>query len=109
MQRVFLARVFAQDPDIILLDEPTNHLDFKNQIELLENLNEWVKNNNKIVIGVLHDLNLVQFFADKVLMLNNGEVISYGNPEVVLKGEALNNIYGIDIKNFMTSILKKWA
>ena len=42
-------------------------------------------------------------------MLNNGEVISYGNPEVVLKGEALNNIYGIDIKNFMTSILKKWA
>ena len=91
LQRVFLAKIFAQDPDIILLDEPTNHLDFKNQIDLLENLNEWVKTNNKIVIGVLHDLNLVQYFADKVLMIQSGKVVSYGRPEDVLKGEILND------------------
>ncbi|MDU4860226.1 MAG: ABC transporter ATP-binding protein [Terrisporobacter othiniensis] len=109
LQRVFLARIFAQDPDIILLDEPTNHLDFKNQIDLLENLNEWVKSNNKIVIGVLHDLNLVQYFADKVLMIKDGEEISYGTPEKVLKDKLLNDIYGIDIKNFMVNILQKWA
>lgn len=109
LQRVFLARVFAQDPDIILLDEPTNHLDFKNQIDLLENLNEWVKNNNKIVIGVLHDLNLVQYFADKVLMIKDGEEVSYGTPENVLKDKLLNDIYGMDIKNFMVNILQKWA
>ena len=93
LQRVFLAKIFAQDPDIILLDEPTNHLDFKNQIDLLENLNEWVKTNNKIVIGVLHDLNLVQYFADKVLMIQSGKVVSYGRPEDVLKGEILNEHY----------------
>lgn len=109
LQRVFLARVFAQDPDIILLDEPTNHLDFKNQIDLLDNLNEWVKDNNKIVIGVLHDLNLVQYFADKVLMIKNGEEVSYGTPESVLKDKLLNDIYGIDIKDFMVNILQKWA
>ncbi|MEG0855780.1 MAG: ABC transporter ATP-binding protein [Terrisporobacter sp.] len=109
IQRVFLARVFAQNPDIILLDEPTNHLDFKNQIDLLENLNDWVKSNNKIVIGVLHDLNLVQYFADKVLMLDNGEEAAYGNPQEVLSGSTVNDIYGIDIKDFMMSILKKWA
>lgn len=109
LQRVFLAKIFAQDPDIILLDEPTNHLDFKNQIDLLENLNEWVKNNNKIVIGVLHDLNLVQYFADKVLMIQNGQEISYGAPENVLKDQVLNDIYGMDIKNFMVNILQKWA
>ena len=109
LQRVFLAKIFAQDPDIILLDEPTNHLDFKNQIELLENLNEWVKTNNKIVIGVLHDLNLVQYFADKVLMIQSGKVVSYGRPEDVLKGEILNDIYGMDIKEFMVNILQKWA
>ena len=109
LQRVFLAKIFAQDPDIILLDEPTNHLDFKNQIDLLENLNEWVKINNKIVIGVLHDLNLVQYFADKVLMIQSGKVVSYGRPEDVLKGEILNDIYGMDIKEFMVNILQKWA
>ena len=109
LQRVFLAKIFAQDPDIILLDEPTNHLDFKNQIDLLENLNEWVKTNNKIVIGVLHDLNLVQYFADKVLMIQSGKVVSYGRPEDVLKGEILNDIYGMDIKEFMVNISQKWA
>ena len=109
LQRVFLAKIFAQDPDIILLDEPTNHLDFKNQIDRLENLNEWVNTNNKIVIGVLHDLNLVQYFADKVLMIQSGKVVSYGRPEDVLKGEILNDIYGMDIKEFMVNILQKWA
>ena len=108
MQRVFLARVFAQDPDIILLDEPTNHLDFKNQIDLLENLKEWIKINNKIVVGVLHDLNLVQYFADNVLMLQNGQVVSYGPPQKVLNDPILDDLYGIDIKGFMLNILKRW-
>lgn len=109
LQRVFLARIFAQNPDIILLDEPTNHLDFKHQIDLLESLNDWVKTNNKIVIGVLHDLNLVQYFADKVLMIQDGEEVSYGTPESVLNGKVLNDIYGMDIKDFMVNILQKWA
>lgn len=108
MQRVFLARVFAQDPNIILLDEPTNHLDLKNQIDLLENLKEWILTNNKIVVGVLHDLNLVQYFADKVLLLKDGEVVSYGLPEDVLQDPALDDLYGVDIKNFMIGILRKW-
>ncbi|MDY5213570.1 ABC transporter ATP-binding protein [Intestinibacter sp.] len=109
LQRVFLAKIFAQDPDIILLDEPTNHLDFKNQIDLLDNLNDWVKNNNKIVIGVLHDLNLVQYFADKILMIQDGKAVSYGRPNEVLKGKLLNDTYGMDIKDFMVNILQKWA
>lgn len=109
LQRVFLARVFAQNPDVILLDEPTNHLDFKHQIELLENLKDWVKNNNKIVVGVLHDLNLVQYFADKVLILKDGKEVDYGLPEDVFSGCTLNEVYGIDIKDFMKNILQKWA
>ena len=109
LQRVFLARVFAQDPDIILLDEPTNHLDFKHQIDLLDNLNEWVKKNNKIVIGVLHDLNHVQYFADKVLVVKDGEEVSYGIPEEVLKGKVISELYNIDIQGFMLNTLKKWA
>lgn len=108
MQRVFLARVFAQDPDIILLDEPTNHLDLKNQIDLLENLEQWIKTKNKIVVGVLHDLNLVQYFADNILMLKDGQVVSYGPPQKVLNDPILDELYGINIKSFMIDILRKW-
>ncbi|MDU4936233.1 MAG: ABC transporter ATP-binding protein [Peptostreptococcaceae bacterium] len=108
VQRVFLAKLFAQNPDIILLDEPTNHLDLKYQIELLEYVSHWAKSKNKIVIGVLHDLNLVHHFADSVIMLQNGEIISSGNPKNVLNGEKLKEVYDIDIKSFMVNVLNKW-
>lgn len=108
IQRVFLAKLFAQNPDIILLDEPTNHLDFKYQVELLEHVKTWAKTNKKIVIGVLHDLNLVHYFADKVIMLDNGNIVSEGTSMEVLNDDKLKNVYDIDIKSFMKNILNKW-
>ena len=99
IQRVFLAKLFAQNPDIILLDEPTNHLDFKYQVELLEHVKTWAKTNKKIVIGVLHDLNLVHYFADKVIMLDNGNIVSEGTSMEVLNDDKLKNVYDIDIKS----------
>ncbi|MBU3106792.1 ABC transporter ATP-binding protein [Clostridium gasigenes] len=108
LQRVFLARAFAQDPEVILLDEPTNHLDLRCQIDILEYLNKWTKENNRIVVAVLHDLNLVQSFGESVLMLNNGEVVAKGIPKHVLEEEKLKNVYGINIKTFMLNVLRKW-
>ena len=83
-------------------------LDLKHQIELLENLNKWTKENNKIVIAVLHDLNLVQYIADNVLLLNEGMPISYGKVNEVLNNDILKQVYRLDIKEFMINILKKW-
>lgn len=108
LQRAFLARAFAQDPEVILLDEPTNHLDLRCQIDILEYLNKWTKENNRIVVAVLHDLNLVQSFGESVLMLNNGEVVAKGIPKHVLEEEKLKNVYGINIKTFMLNVLIKW-
>ena len=108
LQRVFLARAFAQDPDVILLDEPTNHLDLRYQIEILDYLKLWAKENNKIVVAVLHDLNLVQNFGDKVLMLKDGTLINNGDTREVLNGRDLEEVYGIDIKSFMLRTLNKW-
>ena len=108
LQRVFLARTFSQNPDVILLDEPTNHLDLKHQIELLDYINIWAKQNNKIVVGVLHDLNLVNYFSDDVCLLYNGEVIDYGKSKDVFSKENLENIYNMDVKNFMIECLKRW-
>lgn len=108
LQRVFLARSFAQTPEVILLDEPTNHLDLKYQIEILEHLKLWASENNKIVICVLHDLNLVNLFSEKVLLLNQGKIIEKGTPKDVLSEAHLKEVYSINIKEFMLNALKKW-
>lgn len=109
MQRVFLAKLFAQNPDIIPLDEPTNHLDLKYQIELMEYVKDWAQSNNKVVIGVLHDLNLVYYFASYVVLLNKGRIISSGSPNEVLNDKKLQEVYDIDIKSFMLKLLHKWG
>ena len=108
LQRVFLARALIQGPDLILLDEPTNHLDLKYQVELLEYLSAWAKNNNRAVIAVLHDLNLCRHFADTVLLLKQGVAVSFGQCNSVLSDEILYEAYGIDIKGFMLDSLEKW-
>ena len=108
LQRVFLARTFAQDPEIILLDEPTNHLDLKYQIELLKHLSIWAKENNKIVIAVLHDLNLVHYFSDNVCLVDKGQIIDYGKSVEVFNSDNLKNVYKIDVSKFMLEVFEKW-
>lgn len=108
LQRVFLARILTQDPDIILLDEPTNHLDLKYQIEILDFIKTWATKENKTVIGVLHDLNLVHSFADEVMLLHQGEIHALGTTKDVLTRQNLIDCYGLDIKSWMLSALEKW-
>jgi len=108
LQRVFLARSLVQTPDIILLDEPANHLDIKYQIELLDFLKDWVKKNNKILISVFHDLNMARQFGDTAIVMNNGIIAAHGEINKVLNSKILNNIYEIDIQNFMKESLKNW-
>ena len=108
LQRVFLARTLVQNPDLILLDEPANHLDLKYQIELLGFLKTWVKENNKILISVFHDLNLARHFSDTAILMNNGVIAVSGKIEETLNGKTLQEVYGIDIHGFMRKSLEKW-
>ncbi len=108
LQRVYLARVFVQEPKIILLDEPTNHLDLRYQIELMERLRQWVSAGDRAVIGVFHDLNLSMQLTEKTLLLNNGEAVKFGETSEVLLGSALSEIYGINVKEFMRKSYSAW-
>ena len=108
LQRVFLARLIAQDPNIVLLDEPTNHLDFKYQIELIKFLKEWGKKYNKTILGVIHDINLAMVLTDNMMVLENGCIKSFDKSYNILKTDILNEIYNINIKEYMIKSLKKW-
>jgi iron complex transport system ATP-binding protein len=114
LQRVFLAQTLVQDPELILLDEPTNHLDLKHQVELLEYLSRWAKENARAVIAVLHDLNLALRFAGTAALMKDGELVSFGSCESVFansagaNGKTLEEVYDLDIRAFMLESLKKW-
>lgn len=108
LQRVFLAKVLAQDPDIILLDEPTNHLDFSYQIEMIRFLKHWAFQKKKTVIGVLHDINLAMQLSDQVLLLEEGKIRAFGNCRDIFSSDALNNAYKMDVAGYMLETLKKW-
>jgi iron complex transport system ATP-binding protein len=112
LQRVFLARTLVQDPAIILLDEPTNHLDLRHQVELLEYLSAWAREHRRLVVAVLHDLNLVNRFAGHMVLLDRGEIVAAGTGRDLLgngRGSTvLETAYGMDIRGFMRESLEKW-
>lgn len=108
LQRVFLARVLAQDPATLLLDEPTNHLDLNFQLELLRLIDAWIGRGRRAAVGVFHDLSLAFSFADSVLLLDKGEAVAYGTAREVLKGDAINRVYGMDVAGAMRDLLQKW-
>ena len=56
----------------------------------------------------MHDLNLVQTFGEKVIMMNNGKIVSSGTPKEVLNNDKLKDVYGVDVKGFMIEALEKW-
>lgn len=109
LQRVYLARTFAQNPQVILLDEPTNHLDLKVQLALLQQLSQWVSQGNHALIGVFHDLNLVRGFADKVLLLHQGNQLAFGTVDQVMTQENLISAYGMNVTEFMENSYQKWC
>lgn len=108
IQRVFLARALAQEPNIILLDEPTNHLDLKSQKELIDYLKEWSKDHKHSVIGVFHDINHAMELGDYLLVLNKGSVIGLGKPEEIVNSNLLNDVYEMDVTAYMVDSLKRW-
>lgn len=108
LQRVFLSRIFAQDPRVILLDEPTNHLDLKYQVELIESLKEWVKKEKRCVVGVLHDINLALSFADTVLLMEKGTVKAFEKVEA-FDLSLLDRTYQTDVRGYMRGSLQRWS
>jgi len=108
LQRVFLAHILAQEPDIILLDEPTNHLDIKYQLELMTYLKEWSKQKDHMVIGVFHDLNLALYLSENVLFLKDGHVAGKGKAKDLISRSFLQDIFEVDMMNYMLTSLEKW-
>lgn len=95
-QRVWIAMALAQQTDLILLDEPTTYLDMAYQLEVLELLYNLNREESCTIVMVLHDLNLAARFADYMIAIRSGIVISHGTPEEIMTKKVLKDTFNID-------------
>jgi iron complex transport system ATP-binding protein len=92
--RVALARVLAVEAPVILADEPTASLDPRHQIDVMRNLRQ-AADRSALVIVVTHDLGLAARFADTVLVLSEGRLVSQGNPAEALSEQVMADVFRI--------------
>jgi ABC-type cobalamin/Fe3+-siderophores transport system ATPase subunit len=96
-QRVSIAAALAQGAAIWLLDEPTTFLDYRHQDEILSLVARANKESGVTVVAVTHDLNHAVLESDRILALREGEVAFYGTPELIMKPDVLQRIYGASL------------
>ena len=109
LQRTFLAQLFAQDPRLLILDEPTNHLDLIYQKQVFALVGEWLKKPGRAVISVVHDLSLARAYGTHALLMKKGKIVSIGSVEQVMTPEYLNQVYDMDVYDWMRQMYGQWS
>ena len=87
-QRIAIARAVVLEPDFIVLDEPTSALDVSVQARVLKLLRDLKKEYNLTYMFITHDLAVVDYMADKVLVMYLGKVMEYGPKDVIFNSPA---------------------
>ena len=94
-QRVLLARALCQEPRLLILDEPTSFLDIRHKLDFLQLLRELVRERQLAVVMSMHELELAQRFADRLLCIRDGRVDRAGSPEEIFSGGYIEQLYGL--------------
>ncbi|WP_027834672.1 ABC transporter ATP-binding protein [Maritalea myrionectae] len=74
-QRIMIAMMLIPEPDLLIADEPTSALDVSVQAQVLDLIDNLIREKGMGLILISHDLNLVANYADRVLVMNAGEIV----------------------------------
>lgn len=96
-QMVMIARVLAQEPEIVLLDEPTAHLDLANQTRILRFLKD-LAGSGYTVAAVLHDPNSAFLYGDDFIFLKEGQIKKLNAGQSPWDPDFLGSVYGLDLE-----------
>jgi len=111
-QRVFIARAIAQEPDYFLFDEPTSALDIRHQIDVFQMIKRIADSQSRSVLVAVHDLNFAYHYADRVILLDKGEIVSMGTADEVMTEENIISVYGVPMQFITTDagryVLPDW-
>ena len=85
-QRVMIAMALANEPDLLIADEPTTALDVTIQAQILDLLLQLKDEFHMAMLLITHDLGIVRKMADRVCVMNNGEIVERGETARHLRG-----------------------
>lgn len=104
-QRVQLARVLAQvwepldqgRPRWLFLDEPVSSLDIGHQLKVMQTAKDFATAGGGVV-AVMHDLNLTAMYADRIVLMADGQILAQGSPQDVICDDTLSDAYRCALK-----------
>ena len=105
-QLAFLARSITQQSQVILLDEPTSDLDIYHQVQICEVIRGLVKE-GKTVVAAIHDINLATRYCDELILLRNGEIVAFDQPEKVITVNHLRDVFQTNTYTYDDPYLEK--
>ena len=94
-QRVLLGKTLCQDTPLMIIDEGFSNADIYYQVNFLKMISEKAKNENKMIIFILHDLSMAKKFCDEIMILKDKKIYRFGESKEVLDSETLNNVFRV--------------
>lgn len=95
-QRVWIATVLAQKPEILFLDEPTTYLDISHQLDTMQLVKKLNRETGIGIVMVLHDLSQALEVSDHIIVIKNGKKYCEGPPEEVITPAMMRDVYQVD-------------
>ena len=102
-QRAWIAMALAQRPEVLLLDEPTTYLDICHQLEIMQLITRLNQELGLTVVMVVHDLNHAIMYADHVVVVKAGQLVTSGAPRDIITADLLADVFKVKADEFTLS------
>ena len=102
-QRAWIAMALAQRPEVLLLDEPTTYLDICHQLEIMQLIGRLNQELGLTVVMVVHDLNHAIMYADHVVVVKAGQLVTSGAPREIITADLLAEVFRVKADEFVLS------
>jgi iron complex transport system ATP-binding protein len=99
--RVAIARALATEASVLIADEPTASLDERHQLIVMELL-QRIAHEGTAVLAIIHDLALAMRFADRVVIMHEGQIVANDAPALALTPDRIAEVFGISVNRVET-------
>ncbi|MET1128226.1 MAG: ABC transporter ATP-binding protein [Thermoproteota archaeon] len=97
MQRAMIAQALVRSSPVLVADEPTSFQDLRGRLLVYSLLKTYAESGRAVVVAT-HDFLLASLYADKVVVMRQGEVVAAGPPSEVLSAKVIEAVFGVEVE-----------